>query len=77
MTVIEAIIRSFKNLGGKAHYSDLYIEYENVIGHGITSGQKAGIRKCIEMHSSVSDNFRGNDLFYSVDGKGKGYWGLR
>ena len=45
MTVLEATIQTLKNLGGKAHYSKIYEEYENVIGYKITKNQQAGIRK--------------------------------
>ena len=31
----------------------------------------------MESHSSDSNNFRSRDLFYSVEGLGKGIWGLR
>lgn len=78
MTVLEATIQTLKNLGGKAHYSKIYEEYENVTGYKITKNQQAGIRKCIETHSSDSDAFNGkDDIFYSVYGKGNGVWGLR
>ena len=77
MTVLEATIQTLKNLGGKAHYSKIYEEYENVIGYKITKNQQAGIRKCIETHSSDSDVFNGkDDIFYSVYGKGNGVWGF-
>ena len=77
MTILDATIQALKNLGGKAAYSDIYEEYEKVVGHGITKNQQAGIRACIERNSSDSDVFKGNDIFYSVYGKGKGVWGLR
>lgn len=77
MTILEATIQTLKNLGGYAHYSDIYAEYENVVGHSISKNQQAGIRACIEKNSSDSDVFMGNDIFYSVEGKGKGIWGIR
>ena len=77
MTILEATIQTLTNLGGEASYSDIYEEYEKVVGHSITKNQQAGIRACIERNSSDSDVFKGNDIFYSVYGKGKGYWGLR
>ena len=64
--------------GGNAHYSSIYAEYERITGRPLTDGTKAGIRKCIEDHSSDSDNYKGiDDIFYSVAGKGSGIWGLR
>ena len=77
MTILDATIQALKNIGGKAAYSDIYEEYEKVVGHSITKNQQAGIRACIERNSSDSDVFKGNDIFYSVYGKGKGVWGLR
>ncbi len=78
MKQVEIIVQVLSGLGGKASYRDIYLKYETVIGTRLTYGQKAGIRKCIENHSSDSDNFKGEkDLFYSVEGKGKGVWGLR
>lgn len=78
MTILEATIQTLNNLGGQAAYSDIYEEYEKVVGHSITKNQQAGIRACIERNSSDSDVFDGkNDIFYSVYGKGKGIWGLR
>ena len=78
MTIYETIVQSLKNLGGVAYYSDIYTEYEQISGMTLTAGQKAGIRKCIEDHSSDSLNYKGkDDTFYSVDGLGSGRWGLR
>lgn len=78
MTQLEYIVQAMKNLGGKATYSQLYEEYENVSGIILTPGKKAGIRKNIEDHSSDSMNYKGKeDLFYSVYGVGNGTWGLR
>ncbi len=60
------------------NYSELYEEYERICGTVLSPGQKAGIRKCIEDHSSDSLNYKGKDnCFYSVDGIGNGTWGLR
>lgn len=79
MSQLEAIIAVFRSLGGKGTYSQIYEEYERITGIKLTPGKKAGIRKRIEDHSSDSQNYRPNreDLFYSVEGIGKGVWGLR
>jgi len=77
MKILDATIITLKNLGGIGHYSDIYREYENVVGYSLSNNQRAGIRACIERHSSDSEVFQGNDIFYSVKGKGKGVWGLR
>ena len=77
MKQLEILIFIIKDLGGKAAYKDIYSEYEKRTGKVLTCNTKAGIRKLIEDNSSDSANFKGNDLFYSVFGKGKGVWGLR
>ncbi|HAP79814.1 MAG TPA: hypothetical protein DCQ78_06660 [Ruminococcus sp.] len=77
MTRLEILIQTLSNLGGKAHYSEIYDEYGKIVGYNLSSKEKAAIRACIETHSSDSDEFRGNDIFYSVNGKGKGFWGLK
>ena len=78
MKQLDIIVQAMKNLGGKASYSELYAEYENISSITLTSGKKAGIRKAIEDHSSDSGNFKGKeDIFYSVYGIGGGVWGLR
>ncbi len=78
MSVLETIVHVLENLGGSASYSEIYQEYESFAKCRLTPGQKAGIRKCIETHSSDSENFSGKkDIFYSVEGMGYGVWGLR
>lgn len=54
MTQLDCIIESLKNLGGKGGYSEIYEECEKIRGIKLTPGQKAGIRKNIENHSSDS-----------------------
>ena len=78
MTYVEYIIQALSNLDGKAHYSDLYNEFERISGKRMTTGVKAAIRAEIERNSSDSTQFKGKrDLFYSVNGLGNGTWGLR
>lgn len=78
MKQLDVIVQTLKDLGGKASYSELYRRYEIITGVLLTPGKKAGIRKNIEIHSSDSEIYaRKEDLFYSVEGKGKGVWGLR
>ena len=77
MTVLEKIIYALKKHDGKATYAEIYEEIEAINGKSLTKGQMAGIRRRIEDCSSDCDGFKGNDLFYSVYGKGKGTWGLK
>ena len=76
-TVLDNIIKSLEALGGKGTYAQIYEMFECITGQALTDGRKAGIRAAIEKNSSDSEVFSGNDIFYSVEGKGKGVWGLR
>ncbi len=77
MTNLEAMICILQQRGGQASYSEIYADYEKLKGVSLSATNKATLRKTIEMHSSDSANFRGKDIFYSVEGIGKGVWGLR
>ncbi|WP_419958778.1 HNH endonuclease [Psychrobacillus psychrotolerans] len=81
---LNEINESLKGLGGSATLEDIYltIQERNQIDLLAYVDWKSQIRKQIYLHSSDCDIFRGNpgdesDLFYSIEGKGKGYWGLR
>ena len=76
-TVLDNIIKSLEELGGKGNYAQIYQVFERITKQTLTDGRKAGIRAAIEKNSSDSEVFSGNDIFYSVEGKGKGIWGLR
>ena len=75
--VLDNIIKAMEQIGGKGSYAEIYAAYEKIANEILTDGKKAGIRGTIERNSSDSDVFSGNDIFYSVEGKGKGVWGLR
>ena len=78
MTKLDVIINALKNLGGQGVYADIYNQCGMIYGHTLTDVEKASIRKAIEDNSSDSKNYKGkNDIFYSVNGIGKGKWGLR
>ncbi|KGF11440.1 hypothetical protein HMPREF1633_05345 [Tissierellia bacterium S5-A11] len=78
MTNLEYIVQALTNLGGKAHYYELYNEFERISGKIMTKNTKASIRFEIQRHSSDSTQFNGKkDLFYSEYGLGNGIWGLR
>ncbi len=76
-TMLENVIKALEQLGGKGTYSQIYEAYEQITGQPLTDIKKAGIRRTIEVNSADSSAFTGNDIFYSVEGKGKGVWGLR
>lgn len=77
-------IKALNSLGGKGSLEEIYKMVEERTEIDLTSytDWKSRIRVTIYRHSSDCDIFNGNtgdtnDLFYSIDGKGKGYWGLR
>lgn len=81
---VDEIIEAFKKLGGQASLIDLYnmVEESDKTDLSKYTDWKSQIRKNIYLHSSDTDIFRYTvggemDLFYSIDGKGKGIWGLR
>lgn len=74
----DEIIDALESLGGQANLSDIYDRIA-LRRSGLSPSWKATVRNTIECHSSDSNNFsaRGEDLFFSVNGLGKGEWGLR
>ena len=79
MTRRDQIVQALESVGGVATLEEIYSLVGAVQTDGLSDGQKAGIRKTIEDHSSDSSNWNGTrpDMFYSVRGIGAGVWGLR
>lgn len=78
MTWLEYIIKAFENLGGVANYSQLYDEILLIRKEEYSKTWQATVRGIIERNSSDSLAYQGkNDIFYAVEGLGKGIWGLR
>ncbi|MFR1823033.1 MAG: HNH endonuclease [Clostridium saudiense] len=77
---LDEIIEAIEELGGHAFYKDIYdkiIERDNM-DLIQNKSWRASVRGTIERYSSDSDVYNGKlDIFYSVEGKGKGHWGLR
>jgi putative restriction endonuclease len=81
---LDEIIDTLKELGGNgtlADISDRVLE-RNVMDFNINKHWKDGIRGTIYQYSSDSDYFKGDvgskkDIFFAVNGKGQGHWGLR
>ncbi|MEY2304336.1 HNH endonuclease [Bacillus tropicus] len=78
------VIEALEELGGQATLTAIYtkVEDRSKIDLNTYIDWKAQIRKHIYLNSSDADIFKGNvgdptDLFYSIEGKGKGVWGLR
>ena len=77
MTYKEAVIKALQQLNGHAYLKDIYSNVANIYDKPLGKNWKAVIRATLEINSSDSDAFNGEDLFYSVEGLGNGHWGLR
>jgi hypothetical protein len=79
-TWVEELVEYFRELGGEAHYTDLYRHIESNPRRPLGRSWQAVVRRTIEEHSSDSTIWhkrRLPDLFRSVDGLGEGRWALR
>lgn len=81
-------LRSIKSvltrLGGRASLAEIYEELEKTTDIDLTKYEdwQSRVRTTIYLHSSDCDIFKGvkgdeKDLFYAVNEKGDGVWGLR
>lgn len=77
----QSVEAALVNLGGVASLKDLYDEVRRVrVRDGDTTpvSLEEVVRKELEYNSSDSTNWRKTrDVFFSVEGIGKGVWGLR
>lgn len=74
---VEDIVAAFTALGGTGSYDDIYREVARV-RPDLPPTWQAIIRRQIQDLSSDSVGFkRREDLFFSVEGLGRGVWGLR
>ena len=75
------LYETLEQLGGWASLHDIYknaIERRRNAGRSVTRESEATIRRTLEDHSSDSKNYRGGpDVFYMLEGVGKGVWALR
>lgn len=78
------LVESLNELGGSGTLKDIYltIQARDRIDLKSYVDWKSPIRKQLYLCSSDCDIFKGKpgdktDLFYSIEGKGKGFWGLR
>jgi len=77
---LDEIIDAMKDIGGHGYYKDIYdrIYERQIMNFNENPSWTSAVRQTIERYSSDSDVFTGiKDIFYSVEGKGKGHWGLR
>jgi predicted HNH restriction endonuclease len=85
-TWLDDIVKAIEIRGGVASLSEIYEELKLIRPNLARTRPEEGywqatVRRTIESHSSDSQNFEGsrarNDIFYSVEGIGRGIWGLR
>jgi predicted HNH restriction endonuclease len=73
----EDIVAAFTALGGTGSYDDIYSQVAK-IRPDLAESWKDITRRQIQDRSSDSVGFKkGEDLFFSVEGLGRGIWGLR
>lgn len=75
----EHTIQALENLGGVAHRAEILSEIKRIRGEeNLNNTWEQTVQRELESHSSDSDAFLNKeDIFYMVEGKGKGVWGLR
>jgi hypothetical protein len=75
------LYETLEDLGGWASLHDIYrhtIERRRAYGRSVPREYEATIRRTLENHSSDSKNYLGGaDVFYMLEGAGKGVWALR
>lgn len=67
MTQIEAVVEALKKLGGKGELKYIYMIAIEIIGEHKSNNIKANIRRCLNSNPK---------LFYPIEDKGEGWWGL-
>lgn len=73
----EDVVAALTNLGGTGTYPQIYDAVEDLRAD-LPASWKDVIRRTIQDRSSDSVGFKnGADLFFSVEGLGRGVWGLR
>jgi len=75
-TWIKDIVTALSNLGGTAHYSELYEEIKRIRQAPLPSAWKKIVQRQIQDHADESQGFKNKNLFYPVNGLGSGTWGL-
>lgn len=67
MTQIEAVVEALKKLGGKAELKYIYMVAIDLIGEHNSKNIRANIRRCLNSNPY---------LFYPIEERGDGWWGL-
>lgn len=74
----DTVVDALEQLGGHAYLSDIYKTVIERSKRKFGNNVEASIRDALQRSSSDSEKYNGNeDVFYCVDGKLKGHWGLR
>lgn len=78
MNFLERVIASTEALGGVSRLKDIYFVYRQITNpEEISNSVESVIRARIEENSKDSDVFKGEDIFRTLYGKGKGVWYLK
>ena len=78
MTIVERVVKSFESLGGVASLKNIYPVYKQISDPSeISKTFDRSVQARIEENSKDSDAFKGDDIFRSLLGKGKGIWYLK
>jgi hypothetical protein len=76
MTWAEEIVDALEHLGGVASLSQKYDYIEKHTSRALSKEWEATVRNRLESHCATSANFKGTELFYTVEGLGRGVYGL-
>lgn len=73
----EECVYILSKLGGHAYLKDIYNKFLEIHTRDITTNYEASIRDALERGCPQSDKFDGRtELFYMIEGKNKGHYGL-
>ena len=77
---LERVVEAMTRLGGQGTLSEIYEEVRDIAGDSLSdlTDWDAIVRRTIQENASETKSYRGKqDLFYSVEGLGKGIWGFK
>lgn len=78
---VDDITQALKNLDGIAHRKEIIEEVKRIRSEPLPKSIIQTVQRTIQNHSSDSTTFNTanleKDIFFSVQGIGSGYWGLR
>ena len=78
MAWIDEVERALHEIGGNGTLSEIYSQIQKTTNRELVPSWQAIVRRTLEESSSDTESYLGKkDIFYSVDGIGKGKWGIR